>query len=83
VIITDGRNQDDNGPTLDQLINNLNKIADPNRPVQVIFIGIGTEVSEADLTRITGATGGEVFVAADPGQIGDIFLRALALRSGN
>jgi Ca-activated chloride channel family protein len=83
VIITDGRNQDENGPTLDQLIGNINKIKDPSRPVQVIFIGIGTEVSEADLTRITGATGGEVFVAADPGQIGDIFLRALALRSSN
>ena len=45
-------------------------------------VDIGTDVSEPELKRITATTGGEVFLAPDPSKIGDIFLRALALRSG-
>jgi hypothetical protein len=36
-------------------------------------------VSCDDLQKITGTTGG-VFVTADPAQIGDSFLQAIALR---
>ena len=82
VIITDGRNEDPGGLTLDQLVGKLKAINNPDQPIQVIILGIGTEVSEPELKRITATTGGEVFLAPDPSKIGDIFLRALALRSG-
>jgi Ca-activated chloride channel family protein len=82
VIITDGRNEDAGGQSIDELITNLKRIQNPDQVIQVIFIGIGTEVSEPELKRITNTTGGEVYIAPDPSKIGEIFLRALALRSG-
>ena len=80
VIMTDGQNDDKHGVTLDQLIGALKQIVDPKRPIQVIAIGIGTGVSRDELQKITSATGGGVFITADPSQIGDIFLQAIALR---
>jgi hypothetical protein len=50
--------------------------------VEVIALGIGTDVSRPELTRITQATGGAVFIATDPAKIGEIFLQAIALRPG-
>jgi hypothetical protein len=53
---------------------------DVHKPIQVIAIGIGDEVSEAELTQITSTTGGGTFIARDPSAIGPIFLKALSLR---
>jgi Ca-activated chloride channel family protein len=82
VIMTDGKNEDQQGLSLDQLVQELKKAMDPARPIQIIAIGIGNEVSEAELKRITDTTGGGTFIAADPAKIGDIFLKAIALRTG-
>ncbi|HKE63395.1 MAG TPA: substrate-binding domain-containing protein [Micromonosporaceae bacterium] len=82
VIMTDGENDDPSGITLDSLLKQLKAIKNPAKPVEVIAIGIGTGVSEAELRKITDATGGGTFVTADPSKIGDIFLRAIALRPG-
>ena len=46
----------------------------------MIALGIGTGVSRDELQKITGTTGGGVFITLDPSQIGDIFLQAIALR---
>jgi hypothetical protein len=80
VLLTDGQNDDPSGVTLDQLIAELEALKDPNRPVQVIALGIGDEVSQAELERITNTTGGGTFIARDPSAIGPIFLQALSLR---
>jgi hypothetical protein len=82
VVITDGKNDDPNGLTQDQLLAELKKTADPKRPIQVILLGIGTEVTEADLSPIPQVTGGAAYVTADPAQIGNIFTKALALHPG-
>jgi Ca-activated chloride channel homolog len=81
VIMTDGKNEDQQGISLDQLVNNLKQTMDPARPIEVIAIGIGNDVSEAELKRITDTTGGGTFIAPDPAKIGDIFLKAIALRT--
>ena len=81
VIMTDGKNEDTYGLSLDQLLDELKKTMDPARPIQVIALGIGNEVSESDLRRITDTTGGGTFVAPDPSRVGDIFLKAIALRT--
>ncbi len=81
VILTDGKNEDNDGITQAKLLSELKRRADPERPVQVIIIGIGGDVSRAELESITKATGGGVFVTEDPAKIGDIFLQAIALRS--
>jgi hypothetical protein len=80
VLLTDGQNQDPSGMTLDQLVEQLKGLMDPRRPVLVIAIGIGDEVSQAELERITNTTGGGTFIARDPAAIGPIFLKALSLR---
>jgi hypothetical protein len=81
VLLTDGFNRDD-GLTLDQLLAALRREMVETKPIQVIAIGIGNEVGEAELRRITDTTGGGTFVARDPAAIGEIFLRAIALRPG-
>jgi hypothetical protein len=82
VLFTDGKNDDAQGLTLDQLVAELKKTIDPNRPIQVIAIGIGNDVSEAELKTITDTTGGGTFLAPDPTKIGEIFLKGISLRSG-
>jgi Ca-activated chloride channel family protein len=82
VILTDGKNDDQQGINLDQLVDGLKKAMDPARPIEVIAIGIGNDVSEAELRRITDTAGGGTFIAQDPAKIGDIFLKAIALRNG-
>jgi Ca-activated chloride channel family protein len=81
VLFTDGKNEDPQGLNLDQLLAELKKAADPNRPIQIIAIGIGPEVSENELKAITGVTGGGTFLAPDPSKIGEIFLRGISLRT--
>lgn len=80
VLFTDGKNDDDNGISQQQLITELERIKDPERPVQVVLIGIGADVSKAELESITKVTGGGSFITEDPTKIGDIFLNAIALR---
>jgi hypothetical protein len=80
VLFTDGKNEDAPGLTLDQLVTELKTIRDPQRPVEVVALGIGDQVSQAELQTITDTTGGGTFLAPDPNQIGEIFLKALSLR---
>lgn len=80
VLMTDGKNEDANGISQQALLKELERIKDPERPVQMVIIGIGTEVSRSELTAITKVTGGGVFVTEDPAKIGDIFLQAISLR---
>ncbi|WP_262284690.1 VWA domain-containing protein [Micromonospora sp. MA102] len=80
VLFTDGKNDDDNGISQKDLLNQLKQLRDEEQPVQVIIIGIGTEVSRTELKSITDVTGGGSFVTTDPSKIGEIFLQAIALR---
>ncbi|RQX59650.1 VWA domain-containing protein, partial [Micromonospora chalcea] len=80
VLFTDGKNEDDNGISQKELLDQLKKLKDDEQPVQVVIIGIGTEVNRAELESITKVTGGGAFVTTDPSKIGEIFLRAIALR---
>jgi hypothetical protein len=83
VMLTDGKNDDDNGVSQAALLAELKRIEDPERPIQVVIIGIGNEVNKAELDSITKVTGGGVFVTEDPAKISEIFLRAIALRPSN
>ncbi|MDM4720477.1 substrate-binding domain-containing protein [Micromonospora sp. WMMA1363] len=80
VLFTDGVNDDDNGISQQVLLKELERIKDPERPVQVVLIGIGQDVSKAELESIAKVTGGGSFVTEDPTNIGSIFLKAIALR---
>lgn len=80
VMFTDGKNEDAHGISHEDLLAKLKEIADPEKPIQVIIIGIGTDVGQAELAAITEVTGGGVFIAEDPANIGDILLKAISLR---
>jgi Ca-activated chloride channel family protein len=80
VLFTDGKNENAGGLNQQQLIAKLKAAADPDRPVQLIIIAIGKEVSRAELDAIVKVTGGGVFPSEDPAEIGTIFLKAIALR---
>jgi hypothetical protein len=81
VVMTDGENDDKAGLTLDQLLAELQKVVDPKRPISVILIGIGSSVGQPEMEKITNAVGGGTFIAPDPAKIGEIFLKAISLRS--
>lgn len=82
VMLTDGDNDDPGGGLSHaDLLAKLKEVADPQRPIQVIIIGIGPTVNSAPLEEITKQTGGGVFVAPDPAKIDEIFLKAISLRS--
>ena len=66
---------------LDQLLAELDAAKSADKPVQVIIVGVGDAVDQAPLEQITRETGGGVFVAEDPAQIGAVFLEALSLRT--
>ena len=78
VVMTDGRNEDPSGISRAQLLAELGKLADPHRPLPIIFVGIGPEVDNADLQGIAAATGGQAFTTADPAKINDVFYAALS-----
>ena len=83
ILFTDGVNSDNQGISRTDLIAQLKKLNDPVHPVRMIIIGIGPEVDRNELESITKATNsGGVFIAPDPAKIGDIFLEAIASRSG-
>ncbi len=80
LIFTDGQNDDDHGISLDQLKAQLQQLADPAKPIQLIVLGIGDGVSKAELDQVVAPVGGAAFVVADATKIGDVFLQAIALR---
>jgi Ca-activated chloride channel homolog len=83
ILFTDGENQNPGGISQGALVTQLKKLNDPKRPVRLVIIGIGNEVNRNELETITRATSsGGVFIAEDPAKIGDIFLEAIASRSG-
>lgn len=82
LVLTDGIGNDDPDGGLSQqgLMNRLQDLKDPRRPIQLIILGIGDSVNRSALEQITRVTGGGVLVAADPAQIGEAFLRGISLR---
>jgi hypothetical protein len=83
ILFTDGKNDNPEGITQATLVAQLKKLNNPKRPVRLVIIGIGNEVDRNELQAITSATpAGGVFVAEDPAKIGEIFLEAIANRTG-
>jgi hypothetical protein len=78
IVMTDGRNEDAKSISRNQLLAELAKLQDPQRPIRIIGIGIGPDIDVGELQAIAGATGGQAFTTPDPTKIGDIFYAALS-----
>jgi ABC-type molybdate transport system substrate-binding protein len=78
IIMTDGKNEDPQGISLDQLLSELGKLRDDRRPLKIVGIGVGPGTDPAELDKISKATGGAAFTTQDPSKIGEVFNAALA-----
>ena len=83
LLMTDGveAGQQSGDIKLAELLAELDAAKSADKPVQVIVVGVGDAVDRTPLEQITRETGGGVFIAEDPAQIGAVFLEALSLRT--
>jgi Ca-activated chloride channel homolog len=81
VVLTDGRNDNPSGLSLQELMTQLQAEADPARPIPVIAIGMGPDADAATLDTIARSTGGHSYLARDPRDIEKVFVEALMQRS--
>ena len=65
VVMTDGKNEDDEGLNLASLLQRLGAAARADRPLPIIGIAVGPEADANALQQISKATGGRTFVARD------------------
>lgn len=81
LILTDGIGNDDpeGGLSVPALLNRLEDLKDPKRPIQVIILGLGDAVNRGALDQITRLTGGGVLIAEDPAKVGEAFLKGISL----
>ncbi|MGH3451491.1 MAG: substrate-binding and VWA domain-containing protein, partial [Haloechinothrix sp.] len=49
VVLTDGKNEDSDGISRSRLLADLGTLTDPDRPAQIVFIGMGTDVDPKEL----------------------------------
>ena len=77
VILTDGRNDDPQGITLDQLKANLRAASDPNKPIAITTIGIGPDVDPTALSEISKMTYSDFYAAPTPADMTIVLARAL------
>lgn len=76
VVLTDGKNEDPAGISLQQLLANI-KAADPTKPVAVTTIGIGPDVDPAALKAISQLAKSDFYPAPAPGDITTVLAKAL------
>jgi Mg-chelatase subunit ChlD len=69
VVFTDGKDDNLNSMSSDQLIAKLQAAGDPARPVRVFVVALGADVDLTLLNRITAVTGGAAVHFGDLGQM--------------
>ncbi|MFD5753426.1 substrate-binding domain-containing protein [Streptomyces sp. NPDC127033] len=79
IILTDGSNKDDDSVSRGDLVEQLKKLADPERPVPLIGVAVGPDADRKELDAIARATGGAAYEVSDPADIQSVILRAIML----
>jgi Ca-activated chloride channel family protein len=80
VIFTDGTNHDPGGPSLKATVAKLAQLYDPDRPVRLICIGIGSGADLTELKALSSEAGGEAYLAKDPKQLPGVLFAAMNKR---
>ncbi|MDI3407501.1 substrate-binding and VWA domain-containing protein [Streptomyces cavernicola] len=83
VILTDGANQDPGSLSRRALIDELERLADPKRPVRLIAIAVGPDADRKEVKQIAAATGGSGYQIDDPAQMQEVILKAIIAAGGN
>ncbi|MEV0222052.1 substrate-binding domain-containing protein [Streptomyces sp. NPDC050704] len=81
VLLTDGVNQDPGSISRADLVTELQRRTDPERPVPLIAVAVGPEADKDELAEIAEATGGSGHQVTDPSQIHSVILKAV-VRAG-
>jgi hypothetical protein len=82
IALTDGGDSDTSDVRREQFKQDLQRLADPTKPIRVVLIGITLAASDAtNLKAVADIVGGGFFPLTSPEQIQTIFLKAL-LRVG-
>lgn len=69
VVFTDGKDDNLNSMSSDQLISKLQGLVNPAHPVRVFVVALGTDVDLTLLNKITAVTGGAAVHFSDMGQM--------------
>ncbi|MEU6252007.1 substrate-binding and VWA domain-containing protein [Streptomyces sp. NPDC047043] len=77
VVLTDGVNQDPGSISRSELISELRKLTDPERPVPLIMIAVGPDADKEEAGEIARATGGSGQSVSNPSQIQSVMLKAI------
>lgn len=83
LIVTDGQNDFPAGLTRKELLTELGALADPDKPLQLVFVGLGTDVNPTELKQIADVTGGQVHISPKISNARQLFftiLRGLSSR---
>lgn len=81
VLLSDGKDTDTDGPTLNQVISALEAQHRSATPVPVISIAFGPQGDTASLAAISKASGGATYRASTADQVRQIFLDAVGQRA--
>lgn len=82
ILLTDGANEDPGSISLEALLATLREEQDPSKPVIIVTIGITEDADASVLQQIATATGGTSYVARNPAEIPNVFVKAIASRAG-
>jgi hypothetical protein len=80
VIFTDGANDDKGGPSLAQTVARLGQLYDPQKPVRLVCIGIGSGADMRELKALSSKAGGQAYLAKDPKELPGVLFDAMNKR---
>lgn len=80
ILLTDGANDDPGSITESDLIERLELLVNPQRPVRIIGVAISDDADLEALQRIAKPTGGRAYRADTPGDILEVFASEIAKR---
>ena len=59
ILLTDGRNDDTAGVSLEQLLGDISALKDPNKPVVIVTVGMGQDVDTSALSAVSSRHRGQ------------------------
>jgi Ca-activated chloride channel family protein len=77
VVLTDGQNDDPGSISRPDLLARLRQLSNPDRPVQIITLGIGNGIDTTELRQIAGVTGGRSYQANDAADMERLWLATI------
>jgi Ca-activated chloride channel family protein len=78
LLLTDGRNDDENSISHDQLIAELQRLRNPEEPIEVVSIAYGEQPDLDLLTQISEEVGGQVIASPDLADLDRLMVEALS-----